>query len=114
MDLLHTHNIDAEDLTIPRDARTFSVSFAGYDKEKGRDDIVYVSVNSYWEDVEITLPQLHMAGSWYLSVDTYGDEKGRYCYPEGEEKRVIDTYVLRPRTVAVFTARSFYQPDREC
>ena len=60
MDSLHTHNINAEDMTIPRDARTFTVSFAGYDKEKGRDDLVCICVNTYWEDVTITLPDLRL------------------------------------------------------
>ena len=52
----HTHNINAADVTIPRDARTLSVSFAGYDAEKGEDDIIYLSVKTHREDVEISLP----------------------------------------------------------
>ena len=103
---LSTHNIDARDTTIPRDARTFSVCFAGYDREKGRDDLVYVSVNAYWEDVTITLPDLHGRGAWYLSANTYGDGQGRYCYPEGQEVRITGSFTLRPRSVAVFTGRA--------
>ena len=34
MDPIHTHNINADEVDIPRDARTFCVSFTGYDKEK--------------------------------------------------------------------------------
>lgn len=59
MDPIHTHNLNAEETDIPRDARTFCVSFAGYDKEKGKDDLIYVAVNTFWEDVTITLPNLH-------------------------------------------------------
>lgn len=107
MDSLHTHNINAEDMTIPRDARTFTVSFAGYDKEKGRDDLVCICVNTYWEDVTITLPDLHKRGAWYLSVNTYGDGQGRYFYPQGQETRITDEFIMRPRTVCIFTGRSY-------
>ena len=107
MDSLHTHNTNAADVTIPRDARTFTVSFAGYDKEKGRDDLVCICVNTYWEDVTITLPDLRKRGSWYLSVNTYGDGQGRYFYPKGQETRITGEFIMRPRTVCIFTGRSY-------
>lgn len=83
-----------------------AVSFAGYDRKKGRDDIVYIALNIFWEDVEITLPTLS-TGSWYLCVNTYGDGAGRYFYQEGEETRIDSKFILRPRSVAVFTVREF-------
>lgn len=107
MDGLRTHDIHAEKLSIPRDARTFGVSFAGYDREKGNDDLVYIAVNTYWEDVTITLPDTHNAGIWHLSVNTYGDGQGRYCYPEGEEARIDGEFIMRPRSVAIFTVRGY-------
>jgi isoamylase len=105
MDPMHSHDVNAENVNLPEGARTIGVSFAGYDQEKGVDDLVYLAINTYWEDVTITLPRLKQAGSWYLSVNTYGDEQGRYCYPKGQEIRIHDRFVMRPRTVAVFTAR---------
>lgn len=107
MDPIHTHNLNAEEIDIPRDARTFCVSFAGYDKEKGKDDLIYVAVNTFWEDVTITLPNLHGRGAWHLSVNTYGDGNGHYCYPEGQEVRIDRSFVMRPRSVAVFTGRDY-------
>ena len=107
MDPIHTHNLNAEETDIPRDARTFCVSFAGYDKEKGKDDLIYVAVNTFWEDVTITLPNLHGRGAWHLSVNTYGDGNGQYCYPEGQEVRIDKSFVMRPRSVAVFTGRDY-------
>ena len=105
MDPIHTYNLNAEEVDIPRDARTFCVSFTGYDKNKGKDDLVYIAVNTYWEDVTITLPNLQGHGAWHLSVNTYGDENGRYCYPDGQDPRIDSTFILRPRTVAVFTGK---------
>ena len=107
MDPIHTHNLNAEETDIPRDARTFCVSFAGYDKEKGKDDLIYVAVNTFWEDVTITLPNLHGRGAWHLSVNTYGDGNGQYCYPEGQEVRIDRSFVMRPRSVVVFTGRDY-------
>lgn len=107
MDPIHTHNLNAEETDIPRDARTFCVSFAGYDKEKGKDDLIYVAVNTFWEDVTITLPNLHRRGAWHLSVNTYGDGNGHYCYPEGQEVRIDRSFVMQPRSVAVFTGRDY-------
>ena len=107
MDPIHTHNLNAEETDIPRDAHTFCVSFAGYDKEKGKDDLIYVAVNTFWEDVTITLPNLHGRGAWHLSVNTYGDGNGQYCYPEGQEVRIDRSFVMRPRSVAVFTGRDY-------
>ena len=107
MDPIHTHNLNAEETDIPRDARTFCVSFAGYDKAKGKDDLIYVAVNTFWEDVTITLPNLHGRGAWHLSVNTYGDGNGQYCYPEGQEVRIDRSFVMRPRSVAVFTGRDY-------
>lgn len=107
MDPIHTHNLNAEETDIPRDARTFCVSFAGYDKEKGKDDLIYVAFNTFWEDVTITLPNLHRRGAWHLSVNTYGDGNGHYCYPEGQEVRIDRSFVMRPRSVAVFTGRDY-------
>lgn len=107
MDPIHTHNLNAEETDIPRDARTFCVRFAGYDKEKGKDDLIYVAVNTFWEDVTITLPNLHGRGAWHLSVNTYGDGNGQYCYSEGQEVRIDRSFVMRPRSVAVFTGRDY-------
>lgn len=107
MEAIHTHDVNAERTDIAQDARVFSVSFAGYDRRWGRDDLVYISVNTYWEDVTITLPDLHGRGSWYLSVNTFGDGNGKYFWKEGEEVRINGSFVLRPRSVCIFTGRAY-------
>ena len=105
MEAMHAHDVNAERMEVPQNAKTLAVSFAGYDRKKGKDDLVYVAVNSYWEEVKITLPNLANHGAWYLSVDTYGDEKGKYFYKEGEEIRIDREYVMKPRSIVVFTGR---------
>jgi glycogen operon protein len=112
LESLHTHDTNADIWSIPPNAKTFSISFAGYDRAKGHDDLVYISINANWEDTLITLPNLHHRGAWYLSVNTYGDGYGRYTYPVGEEVRIDSTFILRPRSVAVFTGRPFWETHR--
>ncbi len=107
MEPVRIHDTQAEKLSIAPDARTFALSFAGYNRKKGEDDLVYVAINTYWEDVRITLPVLKTNGSWYLSVNTWGDGQGRYFYPEGTETRIASEFIMRPRSVAVFTGRKF-------
>lgn len=103
---LNTRNEYGEP-NIEKEARVLAVSFAGYDSEKGKDDIVYVAVNPYWEDTRIFLPDLQGRETWYLCVNTYGDGAGRYVYPEGEEVRIESEFVMKPRSVAVFTTKSY-------
>ncbi len=109
MDPLLTHTSNAEEWNIPPGTKSFSVSFAGYDRKKGHDDLVYVSINADWRDTVITLPNLRHRGAWYLSVNTYGDGQGRYTYPEGQEVRIDGSFIMRPRSVAVFTGRPYLE-----
>ena len=105
MEGMHAHDVNADRMEVSQNAKTLAVSFAGYDRKKCKDDLVYVAVNAYWEEVRITLPNLANYGAWYLSVDTYGDENGKYCYEEGEEIRIDHEYVMKPRSIVVFTGR---------
>lgn len=102
---LHIYDIYGNKTDFPSDTRTFSVCFAGYDRQKGKDDIVYLSVNTFWEDVNITLPDIRGIGVWYLCVNTWGDECGRYFYRHGEERRIHSTFIMKPRSVSIFVMR---------
>lgn len=104
---IRMYGANAQEGSLPSDALTFGVSFAGYDASRGGDDIIYLAVNAYWENVTISLPDLRRSGFWYLSVNTYGDGIGRYCYPEGQEARIDREFIMRPRSVAVFISRKY-------
>lgn len=79
------------------------ILYAGYDRKWGRDDVVYLAVNVYWEDVNIQLPELPKYLDWYAVVNTAGDGQSRFCYRCGERSRVDSGFRMRPRSVAVFT-----------
>ena len=65
--------------------------------------MVYLAVNVYWEDVNIQLPELPRYLAWYAVVNTAGDGQSRFCYRCGERSRVDSGFLMRPRSVAVFT-----------
>ncbi|MFR2774451.1 MAG: glycogen debranching protein [Anaerostipes sp.] len=108
MEGLHAHDANAEKTSVSKNARMLAVSFAGYDRKKGKDDLVYVAINANWEEVRITVPNLSHHGAWYLSVNTYGDDQGRFYYSEGKEPRIDGEFVMKPRSVAVFTGRTIH------
>ena len=87
------------------DQSTFmGILYAGYDREKGQDDVVYLAVNTHWEEVSITLPKIPRYMRWLLNADTYGDGvKARCCLGEGRPA-CGENCCLKGRTVAVFTA----------
>ena len=109
MEPIRLHDVNPDIVNLPKDAKTFSISFAGFDEEKQEDDLVYMTVNAFWEEVQIRLPDLHGYGDWHLTADTYGDEAGDYCYEENEEKLIEGSYLMRPRTVAIFTGHKRYE-----
>lgn len=77
--------------------RYVGVMFAGKDTDD-RADIVYIASNSYWEELQITLPQLPEHMVWKLKVNTFQAEQGI------EEKAFKDVFTISPRTVMVFCA----------
>ena len=81
-----------------------AILYAGYDRDKGQDAVVYLAVNTHWEEVSITLPKIPRYMRWLLNADTYGDGvKARCCLGEGRPA-CGENCCLKGRTVAVFTA----------
>lgn len=52
------------------DTHCISLMYAGRKKDQEEDDIVYVAVNTYWEDLNLTLPELPVGLVWKIKVDT--------------------------------------------
>ena len=80
--------------------KVLSVMFAGYSRKKGYDDVVYVSINVYWENIRIELPQPPAGGYWSLAVDT-ADESDRWYHSRPVPVPSRD-YRLQARSVCVF------------
>ena len=84
-------------------ARCGCVRFAGFDEKKGHDDIVYLAINAYWEDIQIMLPNPPNGAYWGLCVDTGGDEEGKYFFNR-PKPLTWRNKTLKARSVSVFIA----------
>ncbi|WP_026514278.1 alpha-amylase family glycosyl hydrolase [Butyrivibrio sp. LB2008] len=98
---VHTENPDNGNIT--KESRVICVRFAGYDEKKGHDDIVYLAINVYWEDIQIMLPNPPAGAYWGLCVDTGGDEDGKY-YFNRPKPLTWRNKTLKARSVSVFIA----------
>ena len=107
MDPIHAHPENGDLVDISAQAHMFGMSFAGYDRQNSRDDLVYIAINSYWKDVAVTLPSIKGRGRWHLCVDTWGDENGNYFYPEGKTPRIDGEFIMKPRSVSIFVGKPF-------
>ncbi|HIW21407.1 MAG TPA: glycogen debranching enzyme, partial [Candidatus Dorea intestinavium] len=79
-----------------------AVLFAGYNKEKQKDDIIYIGINAHWEERKVKLPSLPGNYNFYLHVDTGVAEKSCFEIP----KKVKDyTYLLKARSVIILEGK---------
>ncbi len=87
---------------ITDSSKVICVQYAGYSRQKGHDDIVYVAINVYWEDVTIRLPWLPENAYWSVAVNT-ADGNGKY-FNNRPVPLSQDRWTLGPRSVSVFVA----------
>lgn len=95
------HCIKAWDSSYVRDTRFLGVMFSGIDST-GRDDIVYLGINTFWKPLQIELPALPSSKYWIPAVDT-----GRGDMSVITEEEILDksVYVMNPRSVLVCVVR---------
>lgn len=98
------HSVEPWDDYFTEDTKVICTMYAGYDSTLERDDIIYMAVNPYWEDITIQLPRLPKKTFWRLAVDT-GAENRKYTYHETRMKKVGTEFQLKARSVAIFIAK---------
>ena len=76
------------------------VMYAGRDAENRKDDIIYVAINSYWEEQLVELPSLGLEHVWQIAVDTFLEESilQKKITVEGKLK-------IKARSVILLTCR---------
>lgn len=84
---------------------TLGVLYTGYYREEHKEDIVYICMNVYWEPLSIRLPFLPQNFSWRLAVNT-GSDEGNLFFEETEMPEIGNEFLMKERSVAVFTGRS--------
>lgn len=96
------HGIYPNEGQYDKDSKIVCAMFAGYDKTRGCDDIVYLAVNPYWESVEITLPDIPEGYLWRMAVNT-GIPGRQSFYQDAEMPAITGPVLLGARSVIVMT-----------
>lgn len=93
--LISTHSCRPWEDPITEDSKVVCVFYACQKEHSTKDDLVYMAINSYWEDQQIWLPRLPKPYVWKLAV-----------YTDSDDPRSLtgDTLVMGPRSTAVFEA----------
>ena len=87
-----------------QDSKVVAVMYAGYCPDAKHDDIVYVAVNAYWEDVTVHLPKLPMDLRWHIAVNTADTDKGP-CYSADAMPETGSEILLGARSVLILTVK---------
>ena len=75
--------------------RYVGVLFAGQEKER-EPEVIYVATNSYWEDLDVLLPDLPESMSWEIMVDTWEEKEQKKRRLKG------NSFVIKPRSIVVW------------
>lgn len=89
---------------LSNDTSVLAVMFAGFDMQKHKEDIVYLTINAFWETQEITLPDLNSNLKWYLAVNTGSKQEMTYSnqnMPVIQHRR----FIIKERSVSIFVAK---------
>ncbi len=97
-----THGIKAFENNYDVNTKYIGVMFAGKnEKRKSEDEIIYMGINTYWEAIDIELPNLAGVYKWKMIINTM-DQNG---YVEDRNIFLDDnTYKMPERTVIVLKA----------
>lgn len=95
------HGKEAWKQDYTSETRTIAVLFAGKGQD-GREDLVYLGINAFWEPVQMNLPRLPENRCWIPMADT---ARGKEAVIEREELLDQGVYVMHPRSVCVFTVK---------
>ena len=103
---ISVHNGAPDRWETNENTRTVGILYTGYNRKRKTEDIVYLCINAYWEPETIRLPFLPTYCSWYLTVNT-AIPRGMDAFYEGNAAPMInDTFLMKERSVAIFTGRS--------
>ena len=82
--------------------KMLGVLFAGKDQQ-GKDDILYLGINTYWEPIEVELPSLPQEFYWVPIADT---SRGAEAIIHQKEVLSQNRYLLQSRSVCLFQVKS--------
>lgn len=99
---MSAHDVSPWEDHFKEDSHYIGLMYAG--RTNGKDDCIYVAVNTYWEPLHVKLPSLPLNMRWYQVADTYEADS----IMENGILVSEDIYV-RERSVMVFEVRNVYE-----
>lgn len=97
--MVSLHSLKPWDEELTEDNRLLGVMYAGRDDKGGKDDIVFVALNVYWEAQTLELPDLLGKWRWKQVIDT-SREKFKVKNHIGKDRCIT----LEARSLSVFVA----------
>lgn len=99
---MSTHGLTPDETNFSGDSHVVCVRFAGYNEATQKEDLVYLTVNSGWFPVTLTLPKLPEHYKWKVAVNT-GDPKCQFFH-KNSMPTVESKIFLGERSVIIFVA----------
>jgi len=100
---LSTHGVLPFSNQYDGSTKYIGVLYAGKDNKKlSRDEIIYIGINAYWEEMDVVVPMLPDSFKWKKVIDTY-EEKGYISKSNIYLKENVCT--LQARSVVVLKAK---------
>lgn len=95
------HNQTAWNSSCSADTRTIGIMFAGRNADNTEDDIIYIGLNTFWEDVNIQLPNLPLGRKWRVIMNTEFEHTAETNYQALTRWTGIDWLTMCPRSVII-------------
>lgn len=86
-----------------RETHTIGVMFAG--RNEGTDDVVYLAINSHWENATLMLPSLPANRSWRMAVNTGSEENPSSLWSGDQMPKQSEKLTLAPRSICILVAK---------
>lgn len=95
------HNLTAWNSVCTPDTHMIGIMFAGRTEGNIEDDIIYIGINTFWENQNIQLPKLPLGRDWRIVMNTEFEHTADTDYHKLTKWTGSDTLLMCPRSVVI-------------
>ncbi len=95
------HNKTAWNSVCTPDTHMIGIMFAGRTEGNIEDDIIYIGINTFWENQNIQLPKLPLGREWHIVMNTEFEHTADTDYHKLTKWTGSDTLLMCPRSVVI-------------
>ncbi len=95
------HNTKAWNSVCTPDTHTIGIMFAGRTEGNIEDDIIYIGINTFWENCDVQLPNLPLGRQWRVIMNTEFEHTADTDYHALTKWTGKDTLLMCPRSVVI-------------